>query len=622
MLAPNLNSIIHLAGFGAGIALYGLLAVMTRSGSRGGERLSFATALLGLAWNAGALVVFGTEDLGATAAPAGVSFIAYSALGFLPAVAVHAAVGYHGLGARRILVGAAYALAAVATLWQLSALVQQAEVPARSAMLMLTVGNLALVAALALGVRGDRGPRDVSSVALAVFAVMALHLSHHADVPESWVVAVLGHHASLPLALAILYQDYRFALADVFLKRALTILAVIILAAGLLWGVGLPWLSSASSQTVNPAALFVVLLLWVATALATPWIAARSSDIVDRLLLRRQAPRAMAESLAVQVSTIETPDEVLDAGCRAVADALAARQVAWREITEWTERTAMVLHDRGQSATVHIPTTTGPDWAIDVRELAGGRRLLSGDGTMLEAAAIVLGRRIDALRLARERLSRDLREESLLRLSSEAELQALRAQLNPHFLFNALTTLGFLMTSAPARAQETLYSLTALLRAVLTRTAREQNTLHEEMALVRDYLSIEQARFEERLGVHLDMPEALANARVPSLLLQPLVENAIKHGISPLARGGRVEVTAQLDGAQLVLAVRDTGRGIAPRDAIAGFGVGLSNLERRLERLYGGEASLTLESAPDRGTTVMVRIPFRAAGPEVVRAAS
>jgi len=605
MLSPGLNSIIHLAGFGAGIALYGLLAVMTRSGSRDGERLSFATALLGLAWNAGALVVFGAEDLGTAVAPPLVSLIAYSALGFLPAVAVHAAVGYKSAGTHRFLAGAAYALAAAAAAWHTVAFVTALAVPARNAMLMLTVGNLALVAALAISVRAERGARGISSVALAV-------------------VAVLGHHASLPLALAILYQDYRFALADVFLKRALTILTVVVLAAVLLWGVGAPWILAAPAPDagIRPTGLFLVLLLWVATALATPAIATWSSSIVDRLLLRRQAPRTMAEALALRVSTIERTDDVLDAGCRALAEALSAERVAWREVATWSEDRGLVLHDRGLAATVHVATTTGPDWAIDVRELAGGRRLLSGDGALLEAAAHVLGRRIDALRLARERLARDLREESLLRLSSEAELQALRAQLNPHFLFNSLTTLGYLMTSAPQRAQETLYSLTALLRAVLTRTAGEQTTLHEEMTLVREYLSIEQARFEERLTVALVMPEALANARVPSLVLQPLVENAIKHGISPIARGGHVEVRAERHGTQLVLAVRDTGRGAVSGDATAGFGVGLMNLQRRLERLYGSEASLALESMADRGTTVVVRLPFRAAGPEVVRAAS
>src|SRR3977135_2277542 len=128
----------------------------------------------------------------------------------------------------------------------------------------------------------------------------------------------------------------------------------------------------------------------------------------------------------------------------------------------------------------------------------------------------------------------------------EAELRALRAQINPHFLFNALTTIGYLIQTAPPRALSTLMRLTALLRSVL-RSEGEFTTLGRELELVEAYLDIEHARFEQRLRVRIEVPQALRNIRVPPLLLQPIVENAVKHGIAPMRQGGDVTVTARID---------------------------------------------------------------------------
>jgi two-component system LytT family sensor kinase len=147
-----------------------------------------------------------------------------------------------------------------------------------------------------------------------------------------------------------------------------------------------------------------------------------------------------------------------------------------------------------------------------VGALRGGRRLLSDDLALLEAAALAAARRIDALRVARERWDREVREREMRQLATEAELRALRAQLNPHFLFNALTTIGHLLQEAPDRALSTLLRLTGLLRAVLRPTVGELATLAEEMEIVEAYLAIEQARFEERLRVRVDVPELRARS--------------------------------------------------------------------------------------------------------------
>jgi LytS/YehU family sensor histidine kinase len=265
-------------------------------------------------------------------------------------------------------------------------------------------------------------------------------------------------------------------------------------------------------------------------------------------------------------------------------------------------------------AQVFVPTNDPPRYVLEVASLSPGRRLMSDDMALLETAAMLVGRRIDELRVSEERYQRDLRENDMRRLASEAELRALRAQLNPHFLFNALTTVGHLITTSPSRAIETLYRLTALLRAVLRRTG-DFVTLREELQLVEAYLAIEQARFEERLSTTVDVPEELGDLLVPPLILQPIVENAVKHGISPLRRGGTISIRARMeleaDGRNcLRLSVRDTGAGYdVSRDLGRRQGVGLENVESRLRRYYSGSDRLRITSKDAEGTVVTLTLP-------------
>jgi two-component system LytT family sensor kinase len=225
---------------------------------------------------------------------------------------------------------------------------------------------------------------------------------------------------------------------------------------------------------------------------------------------------------------------------------------------------------------------------------------------MLERVAFVLARRIDALRLTEERYERMLHEREMRTLATEAELRALRAQINPHFLFNALTTIGYLIQQAPARALKTLLDLTTLLRSVL-RSEGEFTTLGRERELIDCYLRIERERFEERLEFTLQIPEALCRLAVPSLIVQPLVENAVKHGIAGAREGGTVSVTATVD-RDLLIVVRNTGAPLSARRG-TGSGVGLENVTRRLEHYYGVDASLTVRRATDGATVAELRLP-------------
>jgi two-component system LytT family sensor kinase len=256
---------------------------------------------------------------------------------------------------------------------------------------------------------------------------------------------------------------------------------------------------------------------------------------------------------------------------------------------------------------LRLPTVEPPHPAIAFRALAAGRRLLSDDVRLLESMARWAARRIDSIRVARERLARDLREGDMRRLATEAELRALRAQLNPHFLFNALTTIGYLMEAAPSRAIDALLQLTSLLRGVLRRSATELSTLGEEIDLVTAYLELEKARFEERLMVAIDVPTALRSSIVPTLILQPIVENAIKHGLSPRLAGGRVRILATADQGRLSIAVEDSGGGFVVTPTPTP-GLGLRHVTDRLRALYGTNARLDIRSS-DLGTTVTIELP-------------
>jgi LytS/YehU family sensor histidine kinase len=197
--------------------------------------------------------------------------------------------------------------------------------------------------------------------------------------------------------------------------------------------------------------------------------------------------------------------------------------------------------------------------------------------------------------------------EKLARQVSESQLSLLRAQIEPHFLFNTLGAVQQLAQSGAPKAAELTANLIAFLRASLSDMRQDTVTLTAEYAIVEAYLKVMQARLGERLQFALDLPQALRSVRLPGMLLLTLVENAIKHGIEPALRGGEVTVSARWEENALTLRVSDTGVGLAPSST---NGVGLSNVRTRLLLSYGTEASLQLHNAPDGGVTATMCIPY------------
>jgi signal transduction histidine kinase len=206
---------------------------------------------------------------------------------------------------------------------------------------------------------------------------------------------------------------------------------------------------------------------------------------------------------------------------------------------------------------------------------------------------------------------RDAAAESARQQADESRLKLLESQLEPHMLFNTLANLRVLIAADPPRAQAMLDQLIAFLRATLSGSRALEHPLASEFARLQDYLALMQVRMVDRLSSRFELPDSLAHVPVPPLLLQPLVENCIKHGLEPAIAGGQVEVCAAREGDVLVLSVRDTGVGL-PAGIGTDGGFGLRQVRERLATLYGSGASLTLEVAQDTagGTLATIRLPL------------
>jgi two-component system LytT family sensor kinase len=209
---------------------------------------------------------------------------------------------------------------------------------------------------------------------------------------------------------------------------------------------------------------------------------------------------------------------------------------------------------------------------------------------------------------------RERAAEQLARGLTEARLQALKMQLQPHFLFNTLNAISALIPAEAKPARRMVARLGDLLRISLEHEETQEVTLREELAFLEPYLEIEQARLEDRLTVVMEIAPETLDARVPHLLLQPLVENAIRHGIAPRIEPGRVAISAATspDDRFLHLEVRDDGRGVDQDNQVrTRRRVGLTNIQSRLQQLYEGEHRFELENQPDRGVVVRITLPFR-----------
>jgi hypothetical protein len=239
------------------------------------------------------------------------------------------------------------------------------------------------------------------------------------------------------------------------------------------------------------------------------------------------------------------------------------------------------------------------------------------------AAAKVVVRKV-AQADAKVRSAVDAAErEAMERQLVQARLQVLQAQVEPHFLFNTLSAVDYLIETEPPRASRMQKALITYLRGALPQMRQESSTLGRELRLIKSYLELIKMRIEDRLEVEIAVPEGLETAEFPPMMLQSLVENSIKHGIEPKPDGGKVRVSAGIHNAQLWVEVSDTGVGVPDGDLLdgptSGTGIGLQNIRERLAVLYPGKSRLMLRSDPATGTIVRISVPYQV-GPDVVAA--
>lgn len=338
-----MGELLNLVGLSAGVVLYAmLLAMVVGAGRTPGaqksarfDRLLLLTGILGLVWNLCALPAYVLPKVG-IADPFPFLAVGFGALGFLPAVVVHSVLrgerdGVRGRLKRSIAV-VAYLVAAAAAVLHLHAAWTGSTVPSVVRMRLLAYTFVALIVPLVAATRGQPwARRALWSAALATFAVSALHLSRFHTGDASWPVELVGHHASLPLAFAILYQDYPFALADLFLKRALALLAIVAIAFGATATFGAGSAAFAEFMRVDPRQVGILVTLWVATALLYPWLRGVTAWFVDTIVLARPDYRSLRATIARRAQSHDDVQALLSDVCGLLAPAFSARAVAWRE---------------------------------------------------------------------------------------------------------------------------------------------------------------------------------------------------------------------------------------------------------------------------------------------------
>ena len=269
------------------------------------------------------------------------------------------------------------------------------------------------------------------------------------------------------------------------------------------------------------------------------------------------------------------------------------------------------------SATMYavvIPTL----WAVN---LFGGGKIWAhwatlgwGIGLTIHGLTVFAGRSFFGAEWEEKKVDEIMVREKLKAVSSEKQLvqvqmRMLQAQIEPHFLFNTLATIQGLIGRSPDKANLMMDNFIAYLRQSLSASRAQEGTVKQEFDLLRHYLELLKIRMADRLRFELDLGDDLGGAPLAPMLLQPIVENAIKHGLEPKVEGGMVRVSARRDGGQMVLSVADNGLGFSDQADSLGEGVGLSNLRERIAVLYDGQATLTVAEA-NPGTQITIRVPL------------
>ena len=611
------SQLVNIIGHSAGAIIFGIfLVLLLRDRAPTGLRSSWrslSAAALAFWWNIGSLAVL-THSSGSRSNLL-VAF-SFSVLSLLPAVLFDLSLD----GQLRPIIGAGYALSFLAVAMHLWQVVDPSREYHRKALLLITVGfaSLTCVALIGLAVQSDREKRKKTSRMFAAMcsALLAISFVHFGSGHplHAWSRELAVHHAGIPLALFVLLRDDRFVLLDAFIR----FLTNVFLAAALTFVAirGASRIAFADNVTLSPSregmlTLGLFLLLIVFALLRTgvqSWI--------TRAVFRRPELDGAIQHLRAGPAVSSDESEYLLWAAGEIGKFMNANEV--QLVPRHALHATAGIEDSHDSIPVNdvpgLRRTPGLDWAQalvplrlsseDVQYLLvgrrkGGRRYLSEDLKVLNRLAATVVEQIDRLRTS-----------EMQRLVTQAELRALRSQINPHFLFNALNTLYGIIPKEAAHARNTVINLAEIFRYFL-QTENMFIPLSTEIEIVRAYLEIESLRLGPRLRTDIQIDDAALPELIPSLSVQPLVENAIKHGIALNPNPGWLHLRVQAEGEFVHITVQDSGSGI-PRAGEEvrnpGAGVGLANVEKRLELCYGPGCDLSIDSSAS-GTTVQFRVP-------------
>ena len=604
------NTLGHIFGLAAFSGFLYFLWRSRRRSLRGDIWLPGGAALLALLWNAGSLGVLAAADSPSLARRAVVAG-SFATLSLLPSVLLHVSLDSR----RSLLCWIGYGVGLLACGIHLAEIFGTEVASHQFGLRLITFGfgALAVLAALALWKdqqqRKGAGMRMLGAMALFLFAVSFVHFGE-AHGTDAWAHELLLHHAGIPLALVVLLQDYRFLLLDVFIRFLGNALLAVVFAVGL---IGL--LSRLELDPASAIGGFSLAVAITGVGLALLGFSALRGHLqrwVERRVFRRGNLRAALQKLRAQAAGSGSEEAFLRQAASQVASFAKARRM---ELLEESGAPAPVVReglgpqilDRGQSSGL------GPrSWA----EVAVPLRFAEGDRQLLLLSGRQAGRRYlsqdleDLSRLAAEVVAQVARRRraELQGLATRAELQALRAQINPHFLFNSLNALYGLIPRAASEARRTVVNLAEIFRYSLQGN-RQHVPLEEELRTVQAYLEVERLRLGSRLATQIDVSQQARRVEIPALSIQPLVENAVRHGISRKAEGGSIRLEAAVEDGTLEVTVSDDGPGF-PSSGLRENGQGLENVRRRLRLCYGEQGRLQVQSAAGR-TRVGFRVPLK-----------
>ena len=460
----------------------------------------------------------------------------------------------------------------------------------------------------------------ISTAALLTgITLVTMHAAEeHIANPPAWLHLLVISAKPFSILLIVaggLFGFSRFRFSDIFAQKGLRILLGALLALGSsLLARGIFW--SPLSENMHSRGLAVLafaVIVWIGI-ICYAKITMLSDWLVDRQIFRQADYQRALKSFREAIATEAEPMRIFYIGEELVRSTLRIADATIRA-NDTSEIVSGICPESARECVFPIQKGEEPAaFCLVISPGAGRHTLFSAELDFLREVCLAVGRRLEATDRERENIERARREAQLVKQLVEAELRALRAQINPHFLFNSLNSVAALIAADPQAAEEMIIRLAKILRHVLTYHDRPFSSVNEEISFLETYLEIEKVRFGERLQVHFDVQESVTQLSVPTLILQPLVENSLKHGLGPKVGENQLTIRARQQTEYLELTVEDNGVGArAPRKLSAeqnSIGLGLRNVEERLQTVYHGTARFSFESQPRAGSRAQILIPI------------